>query len=339
MTGRRGYFSALVALICAIVSAPAAEPRSGLPALAPDITLDQDDRTQLTAGNTIIRLTATSDGYLSLSAMVRADITPERFLRWMTSVEVLQKGKYIPEIGRFSTPPAEHDLRDLTIDLDDVRDLERCEPSDCGLKLSEPEIALLVDQRDEDALRQSLRRMLVERATQYLTRGDSGTAPYLDHDDPVDPGLAFEGVLQRVPFFPRSLKCYADYLRTFPHGSDGHVRHSFLYWSRESLGLKPIITLTHLSAARFEQPHLPEAVVVARQVYASHYKNASITITALVADGPTRYLAYINRTHVDAFGGMFGGMVRRLVERRVKSEAPEVLQNLRRRLEAGDPPA
>jgi hypothetical protein len=339
MAVRRGYFSALVALFCAITSAPAAEPPSGLLALAPDITLNQDDRTQLAAGNTIIRLQAASDGYLSLSAMVRADISPERFLRWMTSVEILQKGKYIPEIGRFSTPPAEHDLRGLTIDVEDLRDLERCEPSDCGLKLSEPEIAAIARQRDEEALRQTLRRILIGRATHYLVRGDSGAAPYLDHDDPVDPGEAFDGVLQRAAFFPRSLRCYADYLRAFPKGDDSRVRHSFLYWSRESLGLKPIISVTHLSAARFEEPHLPEAVVVARQVYASHYKNASITITALVADGPTRYLVYVNRTHVDAFGGMFGHMVRRLVERRVRSEAPAVLQNLRQRLEAGEPPA
>lgn len=339
MVVRRGYFSALVVLFCAITSAPAAQPPSGLLALAPDITLNQDERIQLAAGETIVRLKAASDGYLSLSALVRADITPERFLRWMTSVEILQKGKYIPEIGRFSTPPAEHDLRGLTIDVEDLRDLERCEPSDCGVKLSEPEMALIASQRDEDALRQSFRRILFERATQYFVRGDTGAAPYLDHDDPVDPGAAFDGVLQRVEFFPKNLKCYADYLRTFPRGRDSHVRHSFLYWSRESLGLKPIISVTHLSAARFEQPHLPEAVVVARQVYASHYKNASITITALVADGPTRYLVYVNRTHVDAFGGMFGGMVRRLVERRVRAEAPAVLQNLRRRLEAGEPPA
>jgi hypothetical protein len=48
---------------------------------------------------------------------------------------------------------------------------------------------------------------------------------------------------------------------------------------------------------------------------------------------------YLNRSHVDAFQGLLGGMVRRVVERRVKAEAPSVLRGLRLRLESGPPPA
>lgn len=36
--------------------------------------------------------------------------------------------------------------------------------------------------------------------------------------------------------------------------------------------------------------------------------------------------------------GVFGGLVRRLIERRVRAEAPAVLNALRVRLESGDPP-
>jgi hypothetical protein len=118
---------------------------------------------------------------------------------------------------------------------------------------------------------------------------------------------------------------------------DSHVQASFLYWSKETLGMKPIVSITHFSAARFTTPEMPELVVVAKQVYASHYKNASITVTALVRDGAARYLVYLNRSHIDAFQARFGSMVRRIVERRVKAEAPGVLQNLRRRIEAGPP--
>ena len=45
----------------------------------------------------------------------------------------------------------------------------------------------------------------------------------------------------------------------------------------------------------------------------------------------------MNRSQVDAFGGVFGGMVRRIVERRVKAEAPGVLLRLRNRLASGEP--
>ena len=103
--------------------------------------------------------------------------------------------------------------------------------------------------------------------------------------------------------------------------------------------MKPIITITHFSLARFTQPGMPTVVIIAKQVYASHYKNAALTMTALTGEDTSRYLVYVNRSHVDAFRGFFGGMVRRTVERRVKAEAPEVLRGLRQRLESGDPPA
>ena len=112
---------------------------------------------------------------------------------------------------------------------------------------------------------------------------------------------------------------------------------SILYWSKEHLGMKPITGITHLAARRMSGAGLPEAVIVTRQVYASHYKNASITVTALVHDNGTRFLVYLHRSQIDAFDGLVGRMIRRTVESRVRREAPGVLTNLRQRLETGDP--
>jgi len=50
------------------------------------------------------------------------------------------------------------------------------------------------------------------------------------------------------------------------------------------------------------------------------------------------YLVYLNRSEVDVVGGMFGGLVRWLVQRRLKVEAANVLQGFRQRLEGGEPP-
>ena len=102
--------------------------------------------------------------------------------------------------------------------------------------------------------------------------------------------------------------------------------------------MKPIISITHFSLARFTTRNVPEVAVVAKQVYASHYRDAAITVTALTSDHAGAYLVYVHRSRVDAFQGLFGGMVRRIVERRVKAEAPGVLMGLRKRLEAGEPP-
>ena len=72
----------------------------------------------------------------------------------------------------------------------------------------------------------------------------------------------------------------------------------------------------------------------------SRYVNASLGITVILrgGSGAGNYLVYLNPSEVDVLGGMFGGLVRWLVQRRLKADAANVLQGLRRRLESGEPP-
>ena len=175
------------------------------------------------------------------------------------------------------------------------------------------------------------------RARDYLLAGDAGAAPYHDDRKPLSPSEVFSQLIQRLEFLPRHFGCLATYLQHYPARGDAHVADSFLYWSKESLGAKPIISITHLTLARFDEPWLPEALVVGKQVFATHYKNGSLTVTAIARSDAERYLVYVHRSQVDIIRGIFGGLMRRMIERRVRSEAPGVLTGLRTRLE-GDPP-
>jgi hypothetical protein len=56
-------------------------------------------------------------------------------------------------------------------------------------------------------------------------------------------------------------------------------------------------------------------------------------------DGTPTYIAYSRRVRVDAFEGAFGSIVRRMVTGRIRSEAPQVFEGFRRKLETGAPPA
>jgi hypothetical protein len=51
------------------------------------------------------------------------------------------------------------------------------------------------------------------------------------------------------------------------------------------------------------------------------------------------YLAYPNRSDLDVLSGLWGGLVRMVLERRLKAEATGVLEALRARLETGPPSA
>jgi hypothetical protein len=242
----------------------------------------------------------------------------------------------VEAIGRFSQPPQIGDLEGLAFEEQDLEDLAECRPGRCDVKLSASEIMALrrVEGPDRNTcLEAALRRMLVQRATTYLHGGDTAADPYADDDEPVVPAEVFASLLQRMEFLPRRFPGIADYVQRFPQMRDPHVIDSFLYWSKETLGVKSIVNVTHLTIARFEPGAMPEVMIVAKQVFANHYKNGSITLTAMSGDGSDRYLIYVQRAHVDVLRGIFGGVARRLLERRVKAEAPAVLLALRDRLE------
>jgi hypothetical protein len=305
--------------------------------LAPDVAISPVERARLDRGETLVRVVPGRDGYLSLSASVRVNASGERLVAWASHVEALQKGRYVPEIGRLSSPPRADDLVGLTVEADDLEEIRKCIPGDCGIKLSAEEMTVLRAAPDRAALEAAFRSALVQRATAYLERGDASALPYHDHKRPIRPEEMFVSLLQRLTFFPMNLACYTEFLTYFPGGRDGHVTESFLYWSKESLGMKPIVSITHFSVSRIDAPTMPSAVIVAKQVYASHYKNASMTVTTIAESGSDRYLVYLHRSHVDALQGFFGALVRRVLEHRVKAEAPGVLHGLRKRLESGEP--
>ena len=145
--------------------------------------------------------------------------------------------------------------------------------------------------------------------------------------------LASEVALTLPRLFPLT-----NYLTLYPKGELADVE-SFLYWSKESLGAKPIVSITHVAIIESRERHMREALVARKQVYASHYILAALSFTAITAsqDGSRRYLVYLNRSRSDVFDGLFGGFIRRTIARRLRAEAPRALQALRQRLESVPP--
>ena len=132
---------------------------------------------------------------------------------------------------------------------------------------------------------------------------------------------------------------FAEYLQAYPRAEHPDVLESFLYWSRETLGGgKPVVTVTHVTLVGGDDSTSVQALVVSKQVFASHYKTSAVSMTAIAGSGEARYLVYLHRSHVDVLQGFFAGLVRRIVEGRIRDEAPAVLNALRSRLEHGDPP-
>jgi hypothetical protein len=257
---------------------------------------------------------------------------------------LLKKTSYVHAIRRVSIPVRLEDFDTLTVEPGDLDDIKNCKPGKCALKLSAAEIDILqntIRQRGAEwrpAVESAFRRIVFERIKTYVAHGHDGFAEVRDVSDPHSLAQSFGGVLQRSDFLNRQLPQLVAYLRRPPTTSPGI--ESFIYWSQEMFARKPVISATQVTIVRPDREGLPEVVVASKQIFATHYMDASLGITALVKDGESRrYLTYVNRTDIDVVAGFFGGLVRSILQRRVRNEAPAILIGLRERMESGDPPA
>jgi hypothetical protein len=313
--------------------------------LQPSVTVSVDERRQLDRGEPIARVLPGKDLEVAVFAAVPVNVGGDRLVSWMRRIEELKKSGYVLAIGRFSDPPQIGDLNGLGLDDEELSDILACRPGNCGLKLSAVEmtelrrVAAHAGRDWQPRLQQAFRAVVLERVKAYLAEGHAALAPYVDHGDPVWPATRFASVLGHSVFLSEHLPQLAQHLSRYPQ-TPTPALESFVYWSKERLARRAIISATHVSILRSDEPNLPDALAAGKEIFATRYVNASLGITAILrgGSGASNYLVYLNRSEVDVLGGMFGGLVRWLVQRRLKTEAENVLQGLRLRLESGEPP-
>jgi hypothetical protein len=308
----------------------------------PSVSITADERAQLDRGQPIARTLRGQDLEVAVLAAVPVNIDGDRLVAWMRRIEDLKKSSYVIAIGRFSDPPRLGDLADLTLDDEDVLAIRSCRPGSCRLKLSASEMTELqkvvgAEGDWKPAVQDAFRQVVLERVRAYLANGH--VAAYDDQQNRVWPATRFASILDHSVFLTEHLPRLAEHLRSYPMTATPDVE-SFLYWSKERLTRKAIVSVTYVNIVRAHDPGLPEALVAGKQIFSTHYISASLGVTALLRGEPgaSNYLVYVNRSEVDMLHGMFGGIIRRFMERRLKAETANVLQRLRRRLESGEPP-
>jgi len=291
----------------------------------PSVALDAGERQRIENGDAVAKVVPASGRALAIFGAVRVHVGGDRLVAWVRDIAALKRSSFVLDIGRFSDPPGLDDLAGLTLDDDDLREFRSCRPGHCGIKLSDEEIAHIRGEIvgrsrpwQPAALQHAFHEVILGRVGVYMAQGRRGPAP--------------------PPFLHAHWPDLAIALEQYPHGRQPDAE-SFLYWSKERFGGKPVISVTHVTIVRGGDGGTPDALVVGRQVLATHYLDGAWSVTAIVrGEAGANYLAYLNQSEVDVLGGVFGGIVRFVAARRLKAEAVEVLQGLRQRLEGGDPP-
>lgn len=333
--------------LAAAAAAPAgsAGPTPALLAeyLTRDIGLEPGELGTIERGEPVARSLDTKDANeVAIVAVIKVDIPKEQYLERLRDITRLKQGEPILQIGKFSQPARLDDLDGLTLDPVDVDALKQCRVGDCHFALTTDAIARLG--RDLDPLAPGfatqaerwIRRFLLDRVHTYLARGDAALPVYTSRRNPVDVAAESRAVLDASPTFfgfPAAMKRH---LREYPNDVVAGVE-TFVYWSKEKVGPKPVISLTHVVV--FYDPQQDGVVSVAsKQVYASHYFEASLGLTVAIDDGGDAtpkgmYLVYLNRSRSDALSGFMGPIKRTMVRNRSRSGAEATLRRLKRTLE------
>jgi hypothetical protein len=296
-------------------------------------------------GRVVVRMLATQDPKeVAVAGVTRVAITKEQFFARYRNIERFKQHEAVLQLGRFSDPPVAADLVRLTFSEDMLDDLQTCSPGHCKVKLPAAWMAAFRERvnwssgsarRDAQDL---FRATLAAYVADYQANGASALVEYRDKDAPVRLADQSTALVQRSPYLRAISPDFSRYLVAYPRVSLP-VADSFIYWSQEDFGLKPVVSVTHVSVYR--DPAQPSVIIGAsRQLYATHYFEASLGLTFAMDDGegarPGIYLIYVNRTRADAMTGSFGKLRRSVVHGRTLDGVEDTLAALKRRLEGGE---
>ena len=311
--------------------------------LEPTVHVSAVERSSLDAGEVVARVLPSDDGQIAFFAAARLAAGPGALIEWTRAIDKLKSGPMVLAVGRFSDTIADDDLDALSLEKGEIDALQRCRGTSCDFKLAASEIAQMQEALRvaganwREAAQREFRRILIARVRLHRDRGLLALPPYADHGGRMSVGEAFSAMTARSPFLTQAVPDVINALVT-PQRLPVPAPDAFYYWSRERFGKgKTVGTITYVRLLRSGNTS-PQAMTVSTQLYASHYIDGALSVTAVACEARTScYLTYLNRTRVDLLGGLFGGLRRALIEGRIESDGPALLRDVRRRLESGRP--
>jgi hypothetical protein len=280
-------------------------------------SFEEHDFAALQLNQPVVRLApATEKREVAVSGLVHINASAEEFLRSYRDSMMRKSNAAILEIGSFGTEPALADLEGLSLESEDIEDLKECVVGDCQIKLSAPMIERFRKEIDWAAPDYQLKvtnlfkEMLVAYIKDYRTRGEAALIEYNDKRDRVS--LADE---------QRALNSAAGYVNGFLADTKSGLQllAEALVWSKIKFGLKPVIAVNHISIYKRNSDVGPQVLVASKQIYANHYFNAFLALTAFVnvpGAANASYLVYENRSRADGLEGPFGKIKRGVVEKK-----------------------
>jgi hypothetical protein len=281
-------------------------------------------------------LDARAPGEFGVAGAIKVRAAKRAFLDAARDIVRFKAGPEILEIGRFSAAPVIEDLAALTVDKADF-DPSRCRVGDCPIRLPAAVIQRIPKEIDvtartaQEEAASWFKQVLLAEVQAYVSGGPGRFAEYDDSDRTIRPIDDFLGVLTATPAIGMLVPGLPEHLARFPSAPLADAE-DFLYWSKESFGPAPFISVTHVTVVC---PTPRTCVMTTKDVYSTRYIDASLAV-AVVTDSAASdaiYVVYANRSRVNALRGLFSAMRKSLVERRARGTLEQSLVRLKARLE------
>jgi hypothetical protein len=279
---------------------------------------------------------------LATLGIVRIQTTPAVYVERLRDIANFKRTDGILQIGTFSGPPQQGDVASLTVDDGELKLLRECRVKDCSVRLSADSIERIrreIDWGAADAERRAsslVRELLVDYVTRYRERG-AAAMEYADTPSPLNVGHEFASLVDADTVTWKYVPRLRRHLLEYPAATD-EAMSDFIYWSKERVHSRPVISITHVAIAAVDDGPVNYAIA-SKQIYAMHYFDASLGLTLLVRDPsppfPATYVVYLNRSRIDLFDGLLGGVTRLVVAGRARSLVAEQLARLQRSFAAG----
>ena len=271
--------------------------------------------------------------------IVRIHTSPRVYVDRLSDIATFKRTEEVLQIGTFGRVPQFSDMASLVIEDADLKQLRRCRVDDCDVRLSAEGIERVrkgIDWQGADASSQAsrlFRQILVEYVARYGEEGAAAAMEYADGVPRLHVGREFSSLMDADPITAAYAPRLRRHLLDYPRSSVEEVS-DFVYWSQELVRGRPVISITHVATAAAIDDAPVAYAIGSKQIYATHYFDASLGLTLLIPDRtaatPTTYVVYVNRSRIDLFEGVFGGVARRIVSGRARSVVADQMHRLQR---------
>lgn len=268
---------------------------------------------------------------------------PEEYLEFAFDMDRLRNLPSYLGARRFSNPPTLSDLEGFTLEPDDIKNLRSCRPGKCKVQLSQEAMLQLQEAVDwsaadvADQVNGRVRKMALELLVRYQERGNSALEIYQDQSRAFDMDASYQSLLSRSEMLPVYLPELKRYLLEYPAATPP-ASESFFYWEKVDFGLKPTLRLNQVIAYRSTGPRGAVHVVAVKQLWASHYLQLALDLTASVPEsgrtnGAGSYVISLKGSTQQGLTGLIGFWRRRAVVGRSLSAQENSLINIKKALE------